>query len=95
MVSSESFDGVKQSTFNGMSLLPEGHKPQWRKPWTRRKYLDKGLVDMGLRWKQGISRVFLGLSDLPFGLQLKGVVGKSSFNKAVYEEHLISRRAGV
>ena len=26
-----------------------------------------------------------GVSDLPLGLQLKGVVGKSNFNKAVYE----------
>ena len=50
------------------------------------KYLDEGLVDMGLRYgSRAFQGVFLGLSDLPLGLQLKGVVGKSNFNKAVYE----------
>ena len=41
---------------------------------------------MGLRYgSRAFQGVFLGLSDLPLGLQLKGVVGKSNFNKAVYE----------
>ena len=75
-------------TFNRMSLFDR--RPQTsveRRPWMRyQEYLDKGLVDMGLRYgSRAFQGVFLGLSDLPLGLQLKGVVGKSNFNKAVYE----------
>ena len=75
-------------TFNRMSLFDR--RPQTlveRQPWMRyEKYLDEGLVDMGLRYgSRAFQGVFLGLSDLPLGLQLKGVVGKSNFNKAVYE----------
>lgn len=75
-------------SFNRMSLFDR--RPQTavdRRPWMRyQEYLDKGLVDMGLRYgSRAFQGAFLGLSDLPFGMQLKGVVGKSNFNRAYFE----------
>ena len=75
-------------SFNRMSLFDR--RPQTavnRRPWMRyQQYLDGGLVDMGLRYgSRAFQGAFLGLSDLPFGMQLKGVVGKSNFNRAYFE----------
>lgn len=75
-------------SFNRMSLFDR--RPQTavnRRPWMRyQQYLDRGLVDMGLRYgSRAFQGAFLGLSDLPFGMQLKGVVGKSNFNRAYFE----------
>lgn len=75
-------------SFNRMSLFDR--RPQTavdKRPWMRyQNYLQKGLVDMGLRYgSRAFQGVFLGMSDLPFALQLKGVVGKSNFNRAFYE----------
>ena len=83
-------------TFNRMSLFDRRPQTQLRDALDEvRKYLDEGLVDMGLRYGSRAFKGFSRVGDLPLGLQLKGVVGKSNFNKAVYEEHLISLRAGV
>ena len=56
-------------------------------PWTRyRSHVDKGLVDMGLRYgSRAFQGMFIGLSDLPGGMKLKGVLGKSNFNRSAYE----------
>lgn len=75
-------------TFNRMSLFDR--RPQTtvdQRPWMRyQQYLDKGLVDMGLRYgSRAFQGAFLGLSDLPRGMQVKGVVGKSNFNRPFFE----------
>ena len=85
-------------SFNRMSLFDR--RPQTavnRRPWMRyQQYLDRGLVDMGLRYgSRAFQGAFLGLSDLPFGMQLKGVVGKSNFNRAYFEGGQTSPLVGV
>ena len=50
------------------------------------KYYNSGLVDQGIRYG---SRAFQGLffqgSNLPFNFTVKGVIGKSNFNRSVLE----------
>ena len=74
--------------FNRLSLFDR--RPQAAvdaTPWTRyRNYVDEGLVDMGLRYgSRAFQGMFFGLSDLPGGMKLKGVVGKSNFNRPAFE----------
>lgn len=74
--------------FNRLSLFDR--RPQTAvdvRPWTRyQNYVDEGLVDMGLRYgSRAFQGMFLGLSDLPGEMQLKGVLGKSNFNRPAYE----------
>ena len=41
---------------------------------------------MGLRYgSRAFQGMFIGLSDLPGGMKLKGVVGKSNFNRPAFE----------
>lgn len=73
-------------SFNRLSLFDR--RPQTavdRKPWTRYdNYVDQGLVDMGLRYgSRAFQGIFLGMKDLPGQLQVKGVLGKSNFNRAI------------
>ena len=75
-------------TFNRLSLFDR--RPQAAvddRPWTRyRNYVDEGLVDMGLRYgSRAFQGMFLGLSDLPGGMKVKGVVGRSNFNRSAFE----------
>ena len=50
------------------------------------RYYNSGLVDQGIRYG---SRAFQGLflqgSKLPFNFSVKGVIGKSSFNRSIFE----------
>ena len=73
-------------SFNRLSLFDR--RPQTsveRRPWARySRYVDQGLVDMGLRYgSRAFQGVFLGMRDLPGQLEVKGVLGKSNFNRAI------------
>ena len=73
-------------SFNRLSLFDR--RPQTsveRRPWARySRYVDQGLVDMGLRYgSRAFQGIFLGIRDLPGQLEVKGVLGKSNFNRAI------------
>ena len=73
-------------SFNRLSLFDR--RPQTsveRRPWVRySRYVDQGLVDMGLRYgSRAFQGIFLGMRDLPGQLEVKGVLGKSNFNRAI------------
>ena len=73
-------------SFNRLSLFDR--RPQTsveRRPWARySRYVDQGLVDMGLRYgSRAFQGIFLGMRDLPGQLEVKGVLGKSNFNRAI------------
>ena len=75
-------------SFNRLSLFDR--RPQTsveRRPWSRySNYVEEGLVDMGLRYgSRAFQGIFLGMKDLPGKLLVKGVLGKSNFNRSMVE----------
>ena len=73
-------------SFNRLSLFDR--RPQTsveRRPWARyNRYVEQGLVDMGLRYgSRAFQGIFLGMKVLPGQLEVKGVLGKSNFNRAI------------
>ena len=88
MVQAESIDSMGQSGVQPFeSVRQKTPSAVDATPWTRyRNYVDEGLVDMGLRYgSRAFQGMFIGLSDLPGGMKLKGVVGKSNFNRPAFE----------
>ena len=50
------------------------------------KYYNSGLVDQGIRYgSRAFQGIFLQGSNLPFNFYVKGVIGKSNFNRSVFE----------
>ena len=50
------------------------------------RYYNSGLVDQGIRYgSRAFQGIFLKGSQLPFNFSVKGVVGKSNFNRSVLE----------
>ena len=50
------------------------------------KYYNKGLIDEGIRYgSRAFQGIFLGGSKLPFNFSVKGVIGKSNFNRSILE----------
>jgi hypothetical protein len=49
-------------------------------------YYNSGLVDQGIRYgSRAFQGIFLQGSKLPFNFYIKGVIGKSNFNRSVFE----------
>jgi len=49
-------------------------------------YYNSGLVDEGIRYgSRAFQGIFLQASKLPFNFYVKGVIGKSNFNRSVFE----------
>ena len=49
-------------------------------------YYDSGLIDEGIRYgSRAFQGVFLQGSKLPFNFSVKGVIGKSNFNRSILE----------
>ena len=65
-------------SFNRLSLFDRGRKPPWNGGRGRyNRYVEQGLVDMGLRYgSRAFQGIFLGMKDLPGQLEVKGVLGK-------------------
>ena len=50
------------------------------------KYYNSGLVDQGIRYgSRAFQGIFLKGSKLPFNFSIKGVIGKSNFNRSLFE----------
>jgi len=50
------------------------------------RYYDSGLVDQGIRYgSRAFQGIFLQGSKLPFNFYIKGVIGKSNFNRSIFE----------
>ena len=50
------------------------------------KYYNSGLIDEGIRYgSRAFQGIFLNASELPFNFSVKGVIGKSNFNRSIIE----------
>ena len=51
-------------------------------------YYDSGLIDQGIRYgSRAFQGIFLNASKLPLNFSVKGVIGKSNFNRSAFESN--------
>ena len=75
-------------SFNRISIFERRPGTALNKiPITRySRYYNSGLVDQGIRYgSRAFQGIFLQGSNLPFNFYVKGVIGKSNFNRSVFE----------
>ena len=75
-------------SFNRVSTFERRPQTPLNKiPITRySKYYDSGLIDEGIRYgSRAFQGIFLQGSKLPFNFSIKGVIGKSNFNRSILE----------
>ncbi len=75
-------------SFNRMSIFERRPQTPLNKTPINRysNYYNNGLIDQGIRYgSRAFQGIFLKGSKLPFNFSLKGVIGKSNFNRSIFE----------
>jgi hypothetical protein len=75
-------------SFNRMSIFERRPQTPLNKTPINRysNYYNNGLIDQGIRYgSRAFQGIFLKGSKLPFNFSLKGVIGKSNFNRSIPE----------
>ena len=75
-------------SFNRISIFERRPQTPLNKTPINRysKYYNSGLIDQGIRYgSRAFQGIFLQGSKLPFNFYVKGVIGKSNFNRSVFE----------
>tara|TARA_Y100000385_G_scaffold270443_1_gene309492 strand:- start:1053 stop:2945 length:1893 start_codon:yes stop_codon:yes gene_type:complete len=75
-------------SFNRMSIFERRPQTPLNKTPINRysNYYNNGLIDQGIRYgSRAFQGIFLKGSELPFNFSLKGVIGKSNFNRSIFE----------
>ena len=75
-------------SFNRMSIFERRPQTPLNKTPINRysNYYNNGLIDQGIRYgSRAFQGIFLKGSKLPFNFSVKGVIGKSNFNRSIFE----------
>ncbi len=75
-------------SFNRISIFERRPQTPLNKTPINRysRYYNSGLIDQGIRYgSRAFQGIFLQASRLPFNFYVKGVIGKSNFNRSIFE----------